>query len=310
MKFEKRSLNSTEQAVHDRAVRVSKTYKACERELISIIDDVDRLHLYEKFGETSTFTYCTKVLGLTESITYALQGIARKSRIVPELKLAIQDGEISVGAASRIASQITAENKTEWITQAQTCTRNELEQKLAEANPRKKRRTFKKPIDGKNTRLSVDLPNRVLEKQKRVRDLECKRTQKVVSEVEALEAALDIYLERHDPVKKAERALKKTENLARAKSARREKSQTSANPPAKSFKRASLKAKEYQNLNDRDRGECQLELPDGRICREAVWTEHHHIIAVADGGSNELANLITLCARHHKIVHGHHTRPN
>ena len=299
MKFAKRALNSAERSVHDRAVKVSKTYKDCERELINIIDDVDRLHLYEKFGETSTYMYCTKVLGLTESITYALQGIARKSRIVPELKLAIQQGEISVGAASRIASQITPENKGEWLAEAQTCTRNELEQKLAEANPRKSRRTSKKPIDGKNTRYSADIPNRILEKQKRVRDLECKRTQKVVSEVEALEAALDFYLERHDPVKKAERAAEKPRNLARAKPAAK-----------KALKRVALRARENHQINLRDRGECQLELPDGRICREAAWVEHHHIVGVAEGGSNELENLITLCSRHHKIVHGGHTRPN
>ena len=48
----------------------------------------------------------------------------------------------------------------------------------------------------------------------------------------------------------------------------------------------------------RDKG-CRIQSCD----RPAAWTEGHHIIHWADGGSDELANLVLLCRRHHYRSH-------
>jgi hypothetical protein len=37
--------------------------------------------------------------------------------------------------------------------------------------------------------------------------------------------------------------------------------------------------------------------------RPPAWTDGHHIIHWADGGANELENLVSLCRRHHRRVH-------
>ncbi len=37
--------------------------------------------------------------------------------------------------------------------------------------------------------------------------------------------------------------------------------------------------------------------------RPPAWTDGHHIIHWADGGPTELANLVSLCRRHHRAVH-------
>jgi hypothetical protein len=37
--------------------------------------------------------------------------------------------------------------------------------------------------------------------------------------------------------------------------------------------------------------------------RPAGWTDGHHIEHWADGGSTELDNLVSLCRRHHRVVH-------
>ena len=41
-------------------------------------------------------------------------------------------------------------------------------------------------------------------------------------------------------------------------------------------------------------------------CTAASELEAHHVIAVECGGATELANLILLCPRHHKLLHDHH----
>ena len=41
-------------------------------------------------------------------------------------------------------------------------------------------------------------------------------------------------------------------------------------------------------------------------CTARRELEAHHVIACEHGGATELANLILLCPRHHKLLHDHH----
>ena len=56
-------------------------------------------------------------------------------------------------------------------------------------------------------------------------------------------------------------------------------------------------------LSKRARGHCQY--PGCTATREL---DAHHMIPAEDGGPTELANLILLCTRHHKLLHDHHIR--
>ncbi|MDA1301156.1 MAG: DUF222 domain-containing protein [Proteobacteria bacterium] len=38
-------------------------------------------------------------------------------------------------------------------------------------------------------------------------------------------------------------------------------------------------------------------------CGQTRWTDGHHIVHWADGGETSLANLVTLCRRHHTLIH-------
>ncbi|HEX4755754.1 MAG TPA: HNH endonuclease signature motif containing protein, partial [Candidatus Dormibacteraeota bacterium] len=37
--------------------------------------------------------------------------------------------------------------------------------------------------------------------------------------------------------------------------------------------------------------------------RPPEWTDGHHIEHWADGGPTEIGNLVSLCRRHHRVVH-------
>ncbi|MEO9222765.1 MAG: HNH endonuclease, partial [Mycobacteriaceae bacterium] len=37
--------------------------------------------------------------------------------------------------------------------------------------------------------------------------------------------------------------------------------------------------------------------------RPPAWTEAHHIVHWIDGGPTDLANLVLLCRRHHRVIH-------
>jgi hypothetical protein len=83
--------------------------------------------VYEHLGVTSLFSYCVEVLKFGEDRAYALIRGSRKSVEVPELKMAVSHGELSVAAAKRIAVVITPENKSEGIEKAKALKQRELD---------------------------------------------------------------------------------------------------------------------------------------------------------------------------------------
>jgi len=58
-------LNSTEQALYEKALRRAKNFKNAHSDLLETIMEVDETRLYEKFSLTSTFKYCTDILNLS-----------------------------------------------------------------------------------------------------------------------------------------------------------------------------------------------------------------------------------------------------
>jgi hypothetical protein len=56
----------------------------------------------------------------------------------------------------------------------------------------------------------------------------------------------------------------------------------------------------------RDQAQCTHHKADGARCRNRRWLHIHHIKEIANGGSNELENLTTLCSGHHRMHHNIH----
>ncbi len=68
-------------------------------------------------------------------------------------------------------------------------------------------------------------------------------------------------------------------------------------------KRERVKADIHHELQLRDNGQCTQIRPDGTRCQNRRWLHRHHIVHVADGGTNELTNLRSLCSGHHAMYH-------
>ena len=268
-------------SIDERAISCARTFLRVEVDLLAAINEVDVNRVYELFRLTSTYSYCTQRLGLSEGAAYYFITVARKTREVPELALAIEQGELTVSKAARVASVLTPENQEELIAKAATLTKNEIEKEVAKIAPEKAKRAQMKPVGENRERLTVELSDVCVAKLKRVRELESQRTSRAAKIDESLERALDAYLERNDPVKKAERSALKE---SKAKASRK------------------LDARTKHQVMQRDRGECQ-EIIGGEKCRSQRWVDVHHITHVQDGGTNDLENLVTLCRCHHRQRH-------
>jgi hypothetical protein len=254
VKLELIALNQNEQSVHELALLRASRHAASEAELLSSIEEIDRLRLYEKFALPNISQYCKQYLKLSDTLTGFFVGVARKARVAPELKKAIEQGELSVSTAIQIASVITEQNQTEWVDKAKELTKRELEKAVATARPQKQKKSRCKPVGENRNRFEFEASDEFVALFRRAQDLESQRTSTAATVEQTLVAGLEAYLNRQDPVRKAERA-QKSKRPAPAPNLSREKPRR---PP--------LTARMRHELNLRDRGHCMLCPPGTHIC--------------------------------------------
>ncbi|MGZ3723778.1 MAG: HNH endonuclease [Bdellovibrionales bacterium] len=319
-------LNTKDQWVHNRAVTVSRRIKQSYIEMVEILIDVEDAKIHKKLGQPSTYKYATEILELEESIAYALIAVARKSKEVPALRKAIAEATVSPSKASRMVSTLNNENAVELIEFASCHTSHEIDYEVAKRNPKAAAKDKVKALAEDLFQVTVSFNKQTLECYKRIQSLLAQKG-KPCTLSDAIAAAPEYYLEAEDPVRKAERSVKRAEK----KSSQAASSQTSPTAPAPNPKTAStpeeekelclnrvqkvtirermpLTAAQEHAVALRDQGRCTHRNENGRRCNSDRWTATHHIIQVSDGGTNALENLTTLCSFHHDLVHRPNTR--
>jgi 5-methylcytosine-specific restriction endonuclease McrA len=281
---------NTWKTIHEATLECATSYKNQEAQLIDRLQEVDAQKVYEHLGVTSLFSYCIEVLKLSEDWAYSLIRVARKSVEVPELKVAVSQGELSVAAAKRIAAVITPENKTEWIEKAKELKQRDLDRAIAEVSPATKVTEKVKPVALDLFEFRCPISKALEEKLRRVKEVLAQKQQRSASMSETLEALADSFLEKHDPVRKAQRAEKR-------------KPREQVSKPV-----GTIPARVRHEVNRRDGGQCTYVHPEFGRCRSRQWLDFHHIHQKSRGGLNETNNLTTLCSAHHRM--GHRTEVN
>jgi hypothetical protein len=195
--------------LHQEAIQLAQEFTRVESKLVDVIQRIDKEKPFRQMGFASLFEYVNKGLKLSESVAYGLITVARKSVEVPELKIAIEQGELSLSQAKRVTSVITNENAGELIEKAKTLTQKQLEKEVAKINPKIATPERTRYVNGERVEIRVCVSEAVMKKIKRAQDLESQRTSSACDLEVTLEAIVDLYLEKRDPVKKAQRILDK-----------------------------------------------------------------------------------------------------
>lgn len=292
-----RTLSQKLKSIHAKAVQLSQNYLRLEWEIIQILQQVEMTKLHKHFNCSSLFRYSVDVLGLSEAVSYSLITLARKAREVPALAVAIKNGKVSASKASRICAVMDLENAEALIKFASENSSKAIEHEVARRNPKAKGRDRARVLSDEYIEVIVTMKKSDFENLKRVESLEA-RTNNKVSLGRAVAAGSEAYLEKNDPVRKAERAQKR-------------KSQKAAGEPAtetelcvrRVYQRVDLTAEQKHAVFIKDRGCCTHLDSSGKRCNSDRWVQIHHIVPVSMGGSNDPSNLTTLCSFHHDLVH-------
>lgn len=282
-----------EERLHNRALVVCRQIHNWEYELVNILREIDEVKLFKKLEHSSLFQYAVKELGLAESIAYCYISVARKIKECPQLAKSIESRELSVSKASRIVRALTSENQAELIAFAAEHTSREIDFEVARRNPQAAGREMIKPISGQKIELRIYVSHEELEVIQRAQSLLSSKVNAPASLSQSLVASSAEFVEKHDPVKKAERAMKR-------------KARETANSDRSEFEsqgRQPLKAGEKHSVYFNDRGRCTHIGKDGKRCTNDRWLQIHHIKPVSEGGGNHPSNLTTLCWFHHDLIH-------
>jgi predicted restriction endonuclease len=220
MKMEKRFvLTAKELKLHNEALTYARQHREAEQGLCRVLREIDLDKFYRKLGYARLFYYAVKELKLSESVANTTITVARKTRVIPELRAAVDQGQLSVSKASRIVSGLTKENASEVISFAQTHTSNEIDEEMARRNPEKPRRDSNRPIGNDKVELHVQISAATHKKLKRAQSLLASKG-KPTNLDGVLSVCLDLYLDHHDPVRKAKRAEARAAQRAEQKTAR------------------------------------------------------------------------------------------
>jgi hypothetical protein len=188
-----------------------------------------------------------KALHMSESQAGYFHRVAQRARGVPELKEALLSGKISLSQARRIVGVINDSNASEWIEAAQSLKQKELERKVAEESPRRKVHEGIVPLADNLSKLTVVITVEEEEKLERVRDLVSQGLQKPASYQDTVSSMVNLYLDKKDPVRKAERASSRT-------STRESKRRESRETPSQ--KRQAIRAHIKHEVHSRDGFRC------------------------------------------------------
>ena len=116
-------------------VRAAADERAATVHLIALLAELDTRRLYLGQGCSSLFTYCTRVLHLSEHAAYGRIEAARCARRIPAILDLLAEGAVTLTSIGLIAPHLTPENAGERLTAVRHKSKREVEQLVAAWRP-------------------------------------------------------------------------------------------------------------------------------------------------------------------------------
>lgn len=289
--------------IHSRAVRCAQNLKSAYGELLEVLIEVEAEEVFYQLEKTSLFRYCVDVLLLPKHTAYDFIDVVRTSKEIPALAQAVIEGRATISNARRVCSVITVENQAPWIDLVCECPQSTIQKCVAMAKPKSAVPEKLEYVSGDLLKIEFAVSEEWAELLKETKDLLSTRERRAVSTEEALFILMAENKKRDDPVKKAERALKRKSGARPIKPVHCAESSDAATSRNTSRYRP---AHVEHEVDLRDQNQCAYVDQSGDRCKEKRWLHKHHIVEFSKGGAHSVENLETLCWGHHRMKHRVH----
>lgn len=313
--------------IHERTFRAAENEKRATLELLEYLAEVDRRRLYAEKACSSLWEYVHKFLNYSEAQASERVSATRLMRKLPEVKVALGAGRLTLTSTAKLASFVRREGATaaQALDLLQKCENQSSRavEKILVANatqeiplPEKVR-----AISPKITRITFEVDEEFMDLVQRMKELKGNPGLEVR---EVFKSAMREYVKKRETkqseAKQSEAKQPDEMKVAAAKPAQEDvveksllgitQSKSSATSGARSEEGTGGKestiekpsryipvaVKNRVRLRSGDR--CEFRNADGRRCESRHGLEFDHRIPFAKGGTGEFENLRHLCKTH------------
>jgi hypothetical protein len=278
----------TDDALDSETIRLARTEREVLTDILHHLREVERRRLFSKFKLPSLFSYAVQRMGYSEDQAGRRISAMRLLKELPEIEEKIESGALTLTHLAR-AQAVFRKEKLANLSRSNEDKLSLLAQ--IEKTPKREAEAFLQ----KSAFVDVSFSSRdaspiaienfsepVRTKLKRLLDIKAGFVQGVDPLVGQL---ADLGLEKWDPLKKAERAMKRTATPATDQPADAARVNESRDD---SPRRDHIPSVVRHHVIWRDHGQC-------RICKSSRHLQLDHIVPSALGGTNEPDNLRLVC---------------
>ncbi len=316
----------------------TKRLAAAEREatvaLIAHLAELDRRRLYLAAGYSSLFTYCTRVLHLSEHAAYRRIEAARLARRLPVVLEHLAMGRVTLTTLGLLAPHLSPGSHADLLDQARHKSRREVEALIASLRPQPSvpdqiRKLPARPEPAppaSHTPPTASTPTPHLppalplstppppppprpaiiaplapERYKIQLTVDADTVQKL----RGVQALLRHQIPDGDLAKILDRALTSLlRDLSRQKFAATDRPRPTQAPPADPRRDSRhIPAEVRRAVWQRDGGRCGF-IGEGGRCAEGSFLEFHHVVPHASGGPSTVDNIQLRCRAHNAYEAG------
>lgn len=288
--------------------------------LIRHLQEVQDRKLYISMGYTSLFECLVKHFKYSEAVAYSRISVLRIIHSVPETKVALQRGEVSLSTLSLTQSFIQKQEKEfgqklpheirlNYISAIKNKSTQETKELLATISPAQELPIDKvKYLSDSKAQLQITVDNDLLEKIERLKNL-ISHENINPSHNEILHMALDTAIEKKEKakgifVKKQREDKSESPEAAAATTLKKQSGSMQAQPLTQSFADKNHTKSRYISRQvkrlvlNRSQYQCEFVHPSGQRCASKFQLQFDHIKAYSRGGSSDLVNIQNLCRVH------------
>jgi hypothetical protein len=307
------TLSPVAQLSNDHLIARVKHLARREREvratLIAHLVELDARRLYLAEGCASLFTYCVRVLHLSEHAAYERIQAARASRKFPVILEMFRVGSVNLSTVCLLAPHLTPENYREVLDMARHRTKRQVEELVARLRPQPPVPDMIRKLparvpemthtptpssaaqDAAPARRSVVTP--LAPQQFKIQFTADAALHEKLRQAQAL---LRHQIPDGDLCKIFDRALTALlQDLAKKKLAATERPRAG---PSIACGSRHIPAAVRRAVWHRDGGRCAFGAADGRRCTEEAFLEFHHVVPHAVGGPTTAENIQLRCRAH------------
>lgn len=278
-------------SLHAATLRAAKNEKAATLELLEYLAEIDLRRLYSEWAYSSLFEYVHKALGYSEAQSSERVSAMRLLRRVPEVKVALEKGTLTLTSTAKLASHVRREKSSReeallLLEQCEGKATREVERVLVsnstqmEPTPEKVR-----AITPSLTRVTLEVDEEFMALVTRMREND---GNPALSMKEVFQLAMREYVKRREVKPSTSRTASRTPEVKRVSVSR---------SPAFRSRYIPISIRNQIRLRSGDR--CEYRDPTNqRRCESRSGLELDHILPYGKGGTNDVENLRHACPSH------------